>query len=271
MGAGPLHLLEHGVADLVAERGGDVAVATVESDGEWRAEIATTFTLAGAVARHVHAARTAGRFPVVLSGNCAASLGAVAGLTRDDVDDLGIVWLDAHGDLNTPETTTSGFLDGMALAALTGRCWQAMTARLPGFRALADRRVLLAGTRDLDPAERALLDASAIRSVPAGALGEGLTAAFLPALAALRDAGVRRVYLHVDVDVHDPAHAPANAFPAPGGPSPDDVRVLVRLVAKVLAIAGLGISAYDPAVDPAGVTRAVAMRLVDEVVTLASE
>lgn len=269
MGAGPLHLLDHGVADLVAERGASVNVEIVEPTSPWVAEIGTAFDLARSVARHVHTSVEDGRFPVVLSGNCSATLGGVAGVTTTD-DDLGVVWLDAHGDLNTPESTMSGFLDGMALAAVMGQCWNAMSASVPGFRPIDASRVALVGARDLDPSEQALIDKSALHAVTADALRSGLTGAMVPALVALKQAGVKRVYLHLDVDVHDPELARANAFRAPGGPSPDDVQVIVRLVAELFAIVGVTVSAYDPAYDPDGVMRGVAMRLVDEVVTLAS-
>ena len=74
-----------------------------------------------------------------------------------------VLWLDAHGDYNTPETTTGGFLDGMALAMLTGRCWRAMTAQVPGFEPVAEKRVVMFGTRDLDSAGGELLRSSRIR------------------------------------------------------------------------------------------------------------
>jgi arginase len=268
MGAGPQHLLDHGAAELLTSRDASVDVVVVEPTAAWRAEIGTAFDLARTVATHVHAAVAAGRFPVVLSGNCSASLGTTAGLMNGDgtSGDVGVIWLDAHADLNTPETTTTGFLDGMALAALTGRCWQGMTATIPGFQPVDESRVLLVGARDLDPAERALIDDSTMVWASAERLHEhGLTHALLPGFSALRAAGVRRVYLHVDVDVHDPELAPANGFRAPDGLSPDDVQAIVMLVGELFEIAAVGLSAYDPAYDPDGVTRDVALRLVDAV------
>ena len=69
------------------------------------------------------------RFPLVLAGNCNAAVGVVAGLGPG----AAVLWCDAHADFNTPETTTGGFLDGMGLATVTGRCWTSMAARVPGF------------------------------------------------------------------------------------------------------------------------------------------
>jgi arginase len=156
--------------------------------------------VAGAVAR---AAR-----PLLLSGDCPAAVGAVAGLQRRHRD-LAVVWLDAHGDFNTPAITISGYLGGMALAMLTGRTPQLSGAAL-GLRPVADTNVVLAGARDLDPAERDALTASQVRRVPAD------PAAITSALGGL---GRTPVYLHLDVDVIDSAQLPGLRFPSGPGPS----------------------------------------------------
>jgi arginase len=103
--------------------------------------------------------------PLVLSGDCPTSLGAVAGLQRR-YRDLAVVWLDAHGDFNTPAISTSGYLGGMPLAMLTGREPELFCDPL-GLRPLADTNVVLADARDLDPAERDALTASQVHRVPA--------------------------------------------------------------------------------------------------------
>ena len=71
------------------------------------------------------------RFPVVLAGNCNSYVGTLAGL---ETDRAGVSWFDAHGDFNTPETTTTGFLDGMGLAMASGRCWKAMPETIAWFQ-----------------------------------------------------------------------------------------------------------------------------------------
>jgi len=156
--------------------------------------------VAGAVAR---AAR-----PLLLSGDCPAARGAVAGLQRRHRD-LAVVWLDAHGDFNTPATTISGYLGGMALAMLTGRTPELFGDALE-LRPVADTDVVLAGARDLDPAERDALTASQVRRVPAD-----------PAAitSALDGPGRTPVYLHLDIDVIDSAQLPGLRFPSGPGPS----------------------------------------------------
>src|SRR4051812_10556538 len=98
MGAGPQHLCDSGLTDHLTRSGHTVAVQMIEPEAQnWRAEVQTSFELMRAVAKNVRAARAAKRFPVVLSGNCNAAIGVIAGLGSR----TGVVWLDAHGDFNT--------------------------------------------------------------------------------------------------------------------------------------------------------------------------
>lgn len=181
MGAGPPHLLDGGLEARLRARGHTVQTRWIEAPADPPpAEIRTTFQLAAGVADAVREARSAGAFPVILAGNCATAMGTLAGLADADP---AIVWLDAHADFNTPETTRSGFLDGMALAIATGRCWTQMAAAIPGFRPVPEPRVLLAGTRDIDPAEAALLAPSPCTVLPPADLPVRMTDALdtLPA------------------------------------------------------------------------------------------
>lgn len=165
--------------------------------------------------------------PLLLSGDCPVALGAVAGLQRRH-HDLAVVWLDAHGDFNTPAITISGYLGGMALAMLTGRTPELFGDAL-GLRPVADTNVVLADARDLDPAERDALTASQVRRVPAD------PAAITSALDGL---GRTPVYLHLDVDVIDSAQLPGLRFPSGPGPSItqiEDCLAAVRATADVKA------------------------------------
>ena len=160
--------------------------------------------------------------PLLLSGDCPTALGAVAGLQRR-YRDLAVVWLDAHGDFNTPAITISGYLGGMALAMLTGRAPELLCDAL-GLRPVADTDVVLADARDLDPAERDALTVSQVRRVPAD------PAAITSALGGL---GRTPVYLHLDVDVIDSAQLPGLRFPS--GPGPAVTRIEECLAAVCTA------------------------------------
>ena len=265
MGRGPLRFGEAGAAERLRGLGGEVREVVIEARPDFRAEIGTAFELARSTALAVRSAATRESFPLVLAGNCISSVGVLAGLGTAET---GVVWFDAHGDLNTPETTTSGFLDGMALATVIGRCWTSLAGTVDGFRPVADEHVLLVGARDLDEGEERLLDASRIMRVGADRVrAQGTAGALAGRLEALAGR-VRRVYLHLDLDVHDPDHARANSYPAPGGLTPAEVRHAVREIAGFVPIAAASITAYDPDHDPQGKTLEVGLELMELVAEL---
>lgn len=245
MGAGPARLLDSGLADALRAAGHTVSAEHVELPaGTPAAEIAATFALAARLSDRVRAARTEGALPVVLAGNCASAIGTLSGL---DDPAPAILWLDAHGDLNTPETSRSGMLDGMALAVATGRCWSAIAATVPGFRPIPDANVCLIGARDLDPAEADLLRASSATILSPADLPERLGDT-LDALSSRAET----VYLHIDLDVLDPSDGRANSFATDGGLRVTQVLELIGTVRDRYGISAVALTAYDPTCDPAG-------------------
>jgi arginase family enzyme len=151
--------------------------------------------------------------PLVLGGCCCAHVGAVRGLA-ERIERLGVVWLDAHGDLNTPETSPSGDPWGMP------------------FRMLLDDGVVstddvaLIGARSLDPGESKFLSKSGIDDSLERAL-----------------AGLDAVYVALDVDVLDPSEA-AVFVPEPGGPSVEEIEGVLREVAARARVAGVGVTGH---------------------------
>lgn len=267
MGRGPEHLLANGLPGALMARGHPTSVTFADAGGGFPAEIATAFELQRLVASHVKAAVEEGKFPLVLAGNCNVAVGVLAGLGRE----VGIVWLDAHGDFNTPETTTSGFLDGMALATATGRCWGTLAARLPGFDPVPESCVVLVGARDLEPLERALLEHSHVALVPSELVRlNGARAAIVPALERLRGL-VPRIYLHVDLDVLDPAEARANGFTPAAGISVAQLIDAVRLVAEARPVVAAAITALDPDHDCDGSALRAGIRVAETILAVRSE
>ncbi len=261
MGRGPGHLLDHGVAERLRDAGHDVEVARVEHDAEGPVvEPAATFAVLRRLATVVAAAARSGRAPLVLAGNCITSVGTLAGLGDAPV---GAVWLDAHGDLNTPETSPSGFLDGMALACLAGRCWSGLAGSVPGLRRVREDDMVLIGARELDPGERALIEQSKLRHLPPEAVGpRGGDPRLADALDTLRGR-VERVYLHLDPDVLDAGVARFNAFAADGGLTVEQVEAVIDGVASRFTVAAATLSAYDPTCDRGALE--IALRLVERV------
>ena len=251
MGRGPSFLLRHGAGSAIRALGHDVDAEYIEPSGvhtpnpPTSTEIATSFSLYREVAARVRSLRESGALPIVLGGNCGVTVGAVAG----DGSDIGVLWLDAHGDFNTPETTRSGFLDGMALAVLTGRCWREIATSIPGFTPVSDANVVLAGARDLDPAEEILLEESEVTVVRGPAIrAAGVAAAIGPALEVL-STRVRRLHFHLDADVLDAGEARANMFAAPDGLTIAELADVARLAAGRFEIVSAAVTAYDPAID----------------------
>lgn len=255
MGRGPEHLLDNGVIETLRARYRQVHATVVESEDDFPAEVATGFELSGLVSDEVREAAQTREFSLVLSGNCAISVGTIAGLGAGD---LRVVWFDAHADFNTPETTTSGFSDGMGAAIAVGHCWGAMAAGIPGFAPLPEANLLFVGTRDADAAERRRLDESEATVIGARPLREsGVQGALGPALDALRDR-VERVYVHLDLDVLDPeVVGPANGYAVAGGLSREEVEEALALIGERFCVEAAGIASYDPSLDrDAGVFKA---------------
>jgi arginase len=175
--------------------------------------------------------------PVVLSGDCLVALGVVAGLQRAGHDPA-MIWFDAHGDLHTLESSTSGYLGGMALRFILG-AHPALVAGPLGLRPLPEHRALLVDARDLDPAEATYLATSAIRhtTIPA------LTTDALPE---------GPLVLYIDCDIIDPAELPGLLFPAPNGPSASAVIEAARQIMSTGRVAALDIACpWHPTDDTA--------------------
>ena len=187
--------------------------------------------------------------PISIAGDCCSTIGVAAGLQRAGVDFL-LIWLDAHGDFNTWETTPSGFLGGMPLAMLVGRGEQTMPEGV-GLLSLAEGRILLMDARDLDPAEKtALLESEIVRLTNV----DDLIRHPLPELP---------IYLHIDVDIIDPREAPAMNYLAPGGPSLDELQEAFRYLARTGDIKAISMSTWNPELDSNERTRKVSMSLLD--------
>ena len=239
MGAGP-ECLAPALAERLERAGHAVTREVVEiPERVWPAEVGGAFTLARRLAELARAARADGAFPVVLSGNCMATLGVVGALGAG----ARVAWFDAHGDFNTPETTTGGFLDGMALATLVGRCWTVIARTVPGFVPVAERDVRLLGARDLDPLEAEALRGSAVRHVLPGDVGAGV--------ADSSRAGAP-LHVHLDLDVLDLSEGRVNGYSTTGGLSLATLVATLQALAQRESVASLTLSAYDPACDEDG-------------------
>jgi len=255
MGLGPERIFEAGLKPLFNRLGVEFESEEVAPDHPFPAEINSAFQLAGKISGSVRACREAGIFPVVLSGNCNAAVGTVSGCGAESI---GIVWFDGHGEATTPETTRSGFLDGMPISILVGRAWHTLAKNVPGFSPIPGNHIALFGARDLEPAERTLLEESGVHQM---VTIEQLRKT-LPALAK----NIGSVYVHVDLDVLDPSVATSNQWTPLGGISLETLLDAILEVKSHAKIAALGIASYDPEIDRDGKALAAAVAVTEVVV-----
>jgi len=219
----PYHLDEY-LPDLDVPLTADRVIAP-EPTGTTRAErMAGVFAVLAAEVEAVDGGST-----TVLTADCTTAVAVVAGLQRRGVDPA-VVWFDAHGDLNTPESSVSGYLGGMALRNLLTDGDPAFGGAL-GLRRLTPDRVVLVDGRDLDPPEVDYLATSAVQLTTVGALARG--EADLPA---------GPIYLHVDLDVVDGAAIPALRYPTPDGPDLAAVGDAIMAVLDTGRVAALNLA-----------------------------
>ena len=261
MGAGPEHFVHNGLTQVLESDGAEVYVETIEAQSDFRAEVQTQFGLYRSLAEHIAEARRDGRFPLVLSGNCGATLGAIAGA---DAERLGVIWFDTHGEFNTPETTTSGFLDGMGIAVATGQCWTMLAASIPNFRPIPGSSFLLVGGHDFDSGERERLEEAGVGVVDANAIAQS---GVRKALDSAMSAGAEEIHLHLDLDVLNPTEAPANGFVTENaGLSVSELSEAIAVIKEKLKITSATIASFDPAYDTQGKTLRAALKLIKQVI-----
>jgi arginase len=171
-----------------------------------------------------------------------------------------MLWLDAHPDFNTPETTRSGSLGGMPVAVATGRALQRMRLDAHLDPPLPDRHVVMGGVRLTDPLEQQLLDASAIEQLTVDDLRHATPAVFaqLDRLSRITD----KLYVHIDMDVLDPREVMAHQNKVPGGPSSEELARLFEMIfARYPTASAIGFATI-PATDEGGLSLAAVNRMI---------
>ena len=200
--------------------------------------------IAGAVATSIQG----GRFPVVLGGDHSLSLGSIRGAARHR--NLGVIWLDAHGDFNTPQTTPSGNIHGMPLVALCGLGDRRLTALWDETPPVIDPgRVAVIGARDLDPGEKDNLRNAGVLVLSMEQVDRtGIVAALEKAIDRIsRD--VDGIYLSMDLDALDPREAPGVGTPVPGGLTYREAHLVCEVIAESKKLIGMDVVEVNPILD----------------------
>jgi arginase family enzyme len=206
-----------------------------------------------------------GYFTVGLFATCPSMPGLVAGLQRSAPGQapirIGMLWLDAHPDFNTPETTRSGSLGGMPVAVATGRALHRMRLDAHLDPPLADSDVVMGGVRLTDPLEQELLDKSAIQQVSVDDLRGATPAVFaqLDRLSRTTD----KIYVHIDMDVLDPREVEGHQNKVPNGPSSQELARLFEMIFTRYPKASAIGFATIPATDSVGLSLAAVNRMIE--------
>lgn len=264
---GPNTMANGGIQELLAKMGATVRVSesklTTAQDTEYGAWKRLGWAL-GDFARIVAQNERDGYFTVGLYATCPSMPGMVAGLQHSGPDGkplrVGMLWLDAHPDFNTPETTRSGSMGGMPVAIATGRALKNLRLDATLDPPLRDEDVVMGAVRLTDPLEQDLLDHSKIQQLSVADI-RGMTPAVWTQLDRL-DAQVDRLYIHIDMDVLDPREVSMHVNKVPGGPSSEELAALLeRIFARYRKATAIGFATIPPS-DPGGLSIAALNRMI---------
>jgi len=241
------------VADVVADLGDVKANLPLRDDTNPRLlNPYQVVAVCKAVAPRVKSACEQGHFPLILGAEDSIIMGIIEGLKQGIRETIGLIYLDAHGDFNTPETTPSGLIGGMDVAMLAGHGPDLLTKIFGQKPQLLEEQISIFGARDLDPSEREMLRESKVHLYTMDKIRElGPEHAMKEATKKLLRAS-RKIYVHIDIDVLDPNEIGATQLPVPGGLGLTECSNALRVVSQSGKLCGLAVMVFNPHKDPNG-------------------
>jgi arginase len=269
LGQGPAALIDAGLPQRLREGGlelADPVTARLPDEERSAGSIAVNIGHLGAkTAALVSDARQRGDGVLVLAGDDTATVGVVSGLQQAHGAGvrLGIIWIDAHGDFNTPETSFSGILAGMPLAILAGLAGPLWRGSAGLVAPVPTDRMLVIGVRELDEKEQTLLRSTDVKVIPAD---EGRKQPEQVTEAIERFAGrCDLLFLHIDLDVLDPSLVPSASTPEPNGWSIREAAAVITAVLGTGRVGAVSIASLNPGAGQRG-RRSVesALQLISE-------
>jgi arginase len=258
-----LEYLGYQVEDL-----GNVSVAQQEStplgpeDAKYVGPIAKT---CNKLAETVYGILLDGKFPLVLGGDHSVAAGSVSGVSKhfhDQSKKIGVIWIDAHADMNTPDSSPSGNVHGMPLACLLGRGPRELTHFFDYAPKVEGRNVVLIGVRDVDLTERALIRESGVTAFTMRDIDErGLSVLLREAIDRAND-GTAGFHLSLDMDAVDPEEAPGVGTPVRGGMTYREAHLAMETVCDCSGMLSMEVVEVNPVLDEANQTALLAVELV---------
>lgn len=265
VGAGPNRILNLGLVAQLTNLGFAVHVTEIPPVDNFEGEIGRSFEVLRRTSETVSRVKQAHSFPLVLSGNCMATVGVACGL-RSSFRDPGdysprFIYFDAHDDMDTPSTNTNGYFDAMGLSMLAGKSWHAHTETIPGFAPTAyDGKFLYCGLRDVDAGQkRTVLDAGA-DVIWGDANGK------VDFVGELERHLQRREYspalVHLDLDVLDEKVGKVNGFESAGGIGQDELVECLGVVPKKATPVSLTVCSFNPNLGDGDKVANIAIRAI---------
>ena len=215
-----------------------------------------------ALANKIHDVMEEGQFPLILGGDHSIAIGTLAGL-GDRYENLGVIWYDAHADLNTGETSPSGNIHGMPLAVSIGLGHEKLV-NIRGFAPkIKPENVVIIGARSIDPGERELIKEKGIKVFTMHDIDKlGMTEVMNNAMSYLKDRNVDGLHLSLDLDGIDPIYTPGVGTPVPGGISYRESHLAMEMLFTSDMVTSAEFVEVNPILDEKNKTADVAVALM---------
>lgn len=257
VGDGPNRIYKMGVVKELEKLGVKVAFLELPPVDDFEGEIGRSFEILRRTSNAVKEVRANHSFPLVLSGNCMASVGVACGL---GIKDLGFIYFDAHDDMDTPSTNMNGYFDAMGLSMLAGKSWHGLTNTIPGFSPRTYDKMVYCGLRDIDESQKQTVRKAGAEVIWgeankrvdfAGELTKSLSRRdFSPAL------------VHLDLDVLDETLGKVNGYESPGGLLEEDLIKCMDLVPRKATPTSLTVCSFNPTLGDGDKIATIAVKAI---------
>ncbi|OQE14158.1 hypothetical protein PENFLA_c040G10597 [Penicillium flavigenum] len=257
VGNGPHRIRSLGIIQSLEKLGVKINFQEIPLVDEFEGEIGRSFELLRRISTAVTEAVAQNTFPLILSGNCMASVGAACGL---NIKDLGFIYFDAHDDLDSPDVNETGYFDAMGLSMLRGESWKTLINTVPGYHPMTYRRFLYCGLRDQSEIQRQRVIDAGMTSI------WGETKRKVDFAAELKKHLESRSYspalVHLDLDVLDESYGKVNDYPSPGGMFEEDLVTCMGLVPQKATPKSLTVCSFDPNAGDGDKIAGIAIRAI---------
>jgi arginase len=257
VGDGPNRIRQLGLIPQLESLEVQVRFYEIPPVDDFEGEIGRSFEILRRTSVAVSQARSNNSFPLVLSGNCMASVGVACGL---GIKDLGFIYFDAHDDMDTPSTNMNGYFDAMGLSMLAGKSWHALTKTIPGYSPMIYDKMVYCGLRDISDEQRQTVFDTGAEVIWGDAEKHVDFATELKRY--LEHKNFSPTLVHLDLDVLDQSMGKVNGYESPGGLHKDDLLNCMSLVPKKATPVSLTVCSFNPNLGDGDHIAGIAVRAI---------